>query len=193
MSCRVSSKLRRYHRKRAGRGTTARLGHGASRRRHRRRPADRTGLRAVPRLVQGRTEQDRSQSLGCGRPCARLASGLRLFERDECQPRSMDVRQTLHLFEIAGDDGAGNEDDVRRIEQREGAHKPARLSAHAVRQPVANSGAGTREGGCTGKCSGQHAGHTGQRNTTCSGNACAEEELSPTTRQARGRTRTFGR
>ena len=73
---------------------------------------------------------------------ARDRSRLLLFERDDARitmPWTFD--KLFNYLKSPADDGAGHEDELRRPAQRAGSHQPDRLSAHASRQPAADSGA----------------------------------------------------
>ena len=100
-------------------------------------------LRAMPRPHQGRTQQDRSQSVGRGRPRARDASGLRLFQRHVERITIRGPYDKLFVY-LKSPQGMvpGTKMTFRGPAQRAGSHQPARLSAHTERQPAADSTAG---------------------------------------------------
>ena len=113
-------------------------------------------LHHLPRLHQGRTEQDRPQPLRRRRPADRVTRGLRIRRRDEevrAGGQHLDLRPPEHLHPRSEGDGPRHQDGLRRTEERPGAGRRHRLSPHALRQSVAFAGSGRGADGDKGRFS----------------------------------------
>ncbi len=103
-------------------------------------------MRRLPYLRQRRAQQGRSQSLGRGRPPARVRSGLQLFGGDESQGRHLDDRRTQHLSAQSKSHGSRHHHGVCRGSARQRARRRHRVPEYALGQsrPAAEGGRGAR-------------------------------------------------